>query len=94
MKHNLFRLQEKSILEKPNNLNIRHSNADAKDMAIIGMAGKFPDAPNIDVFWENLKFGKDSSKPFPQNRRRDTDPITAVWRNKRRQRICCRRLFG
>jgi acyl transferase domain-containing protein len=24
------------------------------DIAIVGMAGLYPDAPDIDVFWENV----------------------------------------
>lgn len=30
------------------------------EIAIIGMAGRFPGAPNLDVFWENLKQGLES----------------------------------
>ncbi len=31
-----------------------NTSSKAKDIAIIGMAGKFPQSPNCDVFWENL----------------------------------------
>lgn len=34
------------------------------DIAIIGMAGRFPGAKNINVFWENLKNGVESIKHF------------------------------
>ncbi|EDX86159.1 KR domain family [Synechococcus sp. PCC 7335] len=30
------------------------------DIAIIGMAGRFPGAPNLDAFWQNLKDGVES----------------------------------
>jgi len=35
-----------------------------KGIAIIGMAGRFPDAENIEQFWENLKNGKESVSNF------------------------------
>ena len=34
------------------------------DMAIIGMSGRFPDAENIDVFWDNIKSAKESISHF------------------------------
>ncbi len=34
------------------------------DIAIIGMAGRFPGAPNIETFWENLKNGVESISFF------------------------------
>ena len=34
------------------------------DIAIIGMAGRFPGAKNLDEFWQNLKDGKESIKFF------------------------------
>lgn len=36
------------------------------DIAIIGMAGRFPGAANTDMFWENLRDGVESIKPFPE----------------------------
>jgi acyl transferase domain-containing protein len=33
-------------------------------IAIIGMAGRFPGAPNLDVFWQNLKNGVESITRF------------------------------
>ena len=30
------------------------------EIAVIGMAGKFPDAPNIEAFWSNLQRGVES----------------------------------
>ncbi len=30
------------------------------DIAIVGMAGRFPNAPDLDVFWRNLRDGFDS----------------------------------
>ncbi|KAA1246068.1 SDR family NAD(P)-dependent oxidoreductase [Aquimarina sp. RZ0] len=38
------------------------------DIAIIGMSGKFPDAANINEFWENIKNGKNSIKEVPNRK--------------------------
>ncbi len=38
-----------------------------EDIAIIGMAGKFPGAANIDSFWENLKSGTESIRTFTKD---------------------------
>lgn len=38
------------------------------DIAIIGISGQYPDADNIDEFWNNLKSGKDSVKEVPKDR--------------------------
>ena len=37
-------------------------------IAIIGMAGRFPQAANLEQFWENLKAGRDSITELPQER--------------------------
>jgi len=37
---------------------------DTLDIAIIGMSARFPGAPNIDTFWENLRDGKESIRFF------------------------------
>ena len=34
------------------------------DIAIIGMSGRFPGARNISEFWDNLRNGVESTKPF------------------------------
>lgn len=38
------------------------------DIAIIGMAGRYPGAENIDEFWENLLEGKDCITEIPKER--------------------------
>jgi len=38
------------------------------DIAVIGMSGKFPDAENLDYFWENLKEGVCSVRDVPKDR--------------------------
>jgi acyl transferase domain-containing protein len=37
---------------------------DQEYIAIIGMAGRFPDAPDTDAFWRNLRDGVESIRPF------------------------------
>ena len=37
-------------------------------IAIVGMSGRFPDAPNLDVFWQNLAKGMVSTKAIPPTR--------------------------
>ena len=38
------------------------------DIAIIGLSGQYPEAKDIDVFWENLKAGKDCIREIPKDR--------------------------
>ncbi|WP_197029828.1 beta-ketoacyl synthase N-terminal-like domain-containing protein, partial [Paenibacillus sp. 1-18] len=38
------------------------------DIAIIGMAGRFPKSRNIEEFWDNLKDGKDCISEIPKSR--------------------------
>lgn len=39
-----------------------------KDIAIIGMACRFPGAQNYDEFWDNLKEGRSSIQEIPKER--------------------------
>ena len=39
-----------------------------KGIAIIGISGQFPDAANVEQFWENLKVGKDAVHELPVDR--------------------------
>ena len=53
------------------------------DIAVIGMAGQFPDAPDIDSFWNNLTAGHDAISPAPAMRWNvDThpDPVVRAYR--------------
>ena len=36
------------------------SSAGGSTVAIVGMAGRFPGAPDLDTFWHNLRDGVDS----------------------------------
>ncbi|HEY0946762.1 MAG TPA: SDR family NAD(P)-dependent oxidoreductase [Opitutaceae bacterium] len=37
-------------------------------IAIVGLAGRYPDARDVEEFWENLKAGRDSVKEVPPDR--------------------------
>ena len=45
-------------------LNTSHDH----DAAIIGMAGTYPKAPDLDTFWRNIKQGVDAIGTVPENR--------------------------
>ena len=46
------------------------------EIAVIGMAGRFPGANNIDEYWDNLKNGKETITVFSDQEllRADIDP--------------------
>jgi acyl transferase domain-containing protein/NAD(P)H-dependent flavin oxidoreductase YrpB (nitropropane dioxygenase family)/NAD(P)-dependent dehydrogenase (short-subunit alcohol dehydrogenase family) len=62
---------------------------DTTAVAVIGMAGIFPDASDIDEYWRNILFGKDSIIEVPKERwdadlfydgdSRDTDHVVSKW---------------
>lgn len=56
------------LMEKPS------PEADHQDIAIIGMACKFPDANSVDEYWSNLKSGVNSIKE-PSKIRRDDSTV-------------------
>ncbi|MBM7839128.1 3-oxoacyl-(acyl-carrier-protein) synthase/acyl carrier protein/SAM-dependent methyltransferase [Alkalihalobacillus xiaoxiensis] len=47
---------------------ITKEDISSEPIAIIGMGCRFPGAENIDIFWENLKSGKESIQPVPSDR--------------------------
>jgi 3-oxoacyl-(acyl-carrier-protein) synthase/acyl carrier protein len=38
------------------------------DIAIVGMSGRYPEAPDLESFWENLKAGRDCITEIPASR--------------------------
>lgn len=42
-------------------------DADGSLLAVIGMAGRFPGAPDLRAFWDNLTRGRDSITRYPAN---------------------------
>ena len=61
----------------------------SRDIAIIGMAGIFPGAENLDEFWRNILFGADCISEVPEDRwpvdlffdpeTTDTDHVVSKW---------------
>lgn len=49
------------------------------DIAVIGMAGRFPGAENLNRFWENLKNGVGSTNTFPEER---IDPNLEIYQGE------------
>ncbi|NHA02805.1 SDR family NAD(P)-dependent oxidoreductase [Mucilaginibacter sp. HC2] len=47
---------------------VNKSSEVIKDIAIIGISGRYPGAKNLTEFWENLKAGKDSITEIPSTR--------------------------
>ncbi|MFF0508545.1 beta-ketoacyl synthase N-terminal-like domain-containing protein [Streptomyces fimicarius] len=47
---------------------IADTDADTRSIAVIGVAGRFPDAPDLDAFWQNLLDGRDSVSEIPADR--------------------------
>ncbi|NVB40696.1 SDR family NAD(P)-dependent oxidoreductase [Pseudenhygromyxa sp. WMMC2535] len=53
------------------------------DIAVVGLAGRYPDAPDLDIFWRNLCAGHDAISEVPATRWEverffDPDPQTAA----------------
>ncbi|BCJ94415.1 hypothetical protein acsn021_19840 [Anaerocolumna cellulosilytica] len=48
---------------------IEKNDVTCQDIAVIGMSGAFPEAPNLEQYWENLCQSKDSVGSFPEHRR-------------------------
>ncbi|WP_051820257.1 type I polyketide synthase [Streptomyces flavochromogenes] len=45
-----------------------------EDIAVIGMAGRFPGAPDVETFWHNLRHGVESAGPLPGGGAGQRDP--------------------
>jgi acyl transferase domain-containing protein/enoyl-CoA hydratase/carnithine racemase/acyl carrier protein/SAM-dependent methyltransferase len=51
----------------------------AGDVAVIGMWGRFPDAPDPEAFWANLAAGRCSVREVPAERWRGADGQVGAW---------------
>ncbi|MEU6153492.1 SDR family NAD(P)-dependent oxidoreductase [Actinosynnema sp. NPDC047251] len=47
---------------------VASGSGEAVPIAVIGMAGRFPDAPDLDAFWRNLVAGVSSIREVPRSR--------------------------
>ncbi|MFM2061280.1 MAG: polyketide synthase PksN [Cyanobacteriota bacterium] len=55
--------QQLTLIESP-----EKRSTDHQDIAIIGLSGRYPQAKNINEFWQNLKAGKNCISEIPQER--------------------------
>ncbi|GAA0894710.1 hypothetical protein GCM10009122_43910 [Fulvivirga kasyanovii] len=55
-------------LASRNRFNGNETNVKAREVAIVGLSGKYPLSENLDEFWENLKNGKDCITEIPEDR--------------------------
>lgn len=65
--------EPESVLSNENDFLIRKPevnsiNSRTEDIAIVGISGKFPEAENLEEFWQNLKQGKDCITEIPGER--------------------------
>ena len=52
----------------PNDSTKMREGTKQEAIAIIGMSGRFPGSPNLDVFWENIRVNKDLISEIPASR--------------------------
>lgn len=62
--------EQKAAQVSVSNATVQKSSPPAQDepIAIIGMNGTYPDAPDLDAFWENLLAGHDAVREIPDDR--------------------------
>ena len=42
------------------------SSSEASSVAVIGMSGRFPGAPNVATYWENIREGRETIRVFTE----------------------------
>lgn len=67
---------------KPAPLRPRAANVAGGEIAVVGMAGRYPKAKTLQEFWDNLRQGRDCIDELPQERiaRRTRNPFTRTYR--------------
>lgn len=77
----LFDINKANENSKRIKLEYRLDNISSKDIAVIGMSGRFGSADNIRDFWDGLKSGTEYISELPEYRKRDSENyIDAVSR--------------
>lgn len=70
----LFRWRNKKTDIKQENLNLNNNDSESrgkdnsKDIAIVGMSARFPEASNYNQFWDNIKQSKVATREIPEER--------------------------
>ena len=54
--------------EKKIPISTSETSVEREKIAIVGMSGRYPEAPNLEQYWENLKTGKNSVVEIPPSR--------------------------
>lgn len=54
------------------------SESEVQDIAIVGIACRYPEADDKNQYWENIRLGKDSVRDFPMSRRQEIEPFISV----------------
>ncbi|MFB9572449.1 ACP S-malonyltransferase [Streptomyces yanii] len=54
-------------------------DVDERAVAIVGLAGRYPQAAGLGEFWANLAAGRDCVGPIPEPRRRPGWPVDIMW---------------
>lgn len=69
--------EQEAVAETPS-----YESSDAQDpIAIIGMAGRFPDAKDVDTFWNNIRAGVESLRVFSDDELRANGVSSALLNN-------------
>ena len=63
-----FSLNKEGVAKHPLRLEGQQVTSSVQDIAIIGLSGRYPEANNIEAYWQNLKTGKDCVKEVPSER--------------------------
>lgn len=74
--HNLSQKDAKKFLLELQKENKMH------DIAVIGIAGKFPMADNLDEYWKNIKEGSVCIREFPKERRANAEAYLKKFHKK------------
>ncbi len=56
-------------------------------VAIVGMAGRFPEADDVEQFWENLSHGRESIREFPIERKRNVEKYIPIFSKTESERL-------
>lgn len=56
------------LFASPNPLHYKSEKPQDEPIAVIGMAGRYPQAPDLEAFWENLRNGRDCITEIPADR--------------------------
>ncbi|MGA1870055.1 MAG: SDR family NAD(P)-dependent oxidoreductase [bacterium] len=79
MNKKLLNIKNLNLSKDLHKFDIKIKEISKKDIAIIGMAGSFGSARNINEFWDLLRSGTDFIREFPYHRRKYVDEY---YRNK------------